>query len=105
MGFVDKASQAPEEGKQTDTIIFGFAKAFHKMSHQLLLHKLQRFGITRKTHSWMQDFLTNTEQVVVVEEVRFTFKPVLAGVPQGSVLEPNLLLFFINNLPASNISI
>ena len=54
-------------GDQVDIILLDFFKAFDKVPHQRLLHKLQYYGVRDKTLSWVQSFLTNrTQQVDVI---------------------------------------
>ena len=56
-----------EEGKQTDVLVMDFAKAFDKVCHSLLLHKLDHYGIHGKTNRWIQAFLSDRSQVVATE--------------------------------------
>jgi len=88
-----------ENGKQTDVLIMDFAKAFDKVCHSLLVHKLDHYGIKGKTNLWIQAFLTRRSQSVVLEGVSSDTVSVESGVPQGSVLGPSLFLFYINNIP------
>ena len=44
-----------------------FSKAFDKVSHSLLLHKLHYYGIQGELNSWIQNFLSNRKQAVVLE--------------------------------------
>ena len=54
------------EGKtQTDVVVLDFSKAFDVVPHQRLLHKLEHYEI-RTTLNWIQNFLTNRTQKVVV---------------------------------------
>ena len=76
-----------------------FSKAFDKVSHSLLTHKLDHYGIKGKTNRWIQNFLAERKQVVVVEGEKSDYINVESGVPQGSVLEPSLFLFYINDMP------
>jgi hypothetical protein len=51
-----------EKGSQVDIILLDFAKAFDKVPHQHLLHKLEYYGVNAKTKNWIQSFLQNRQQ-------------------------------------------
>ena len=75
--------------KQTDLIIMDFAKAFDKVPHRRLLHKLDYYGIRGSTHKWISSWLSGRSQQVVLDGQSSDPVPVLPGVPQGSVLVLN----------------
>ena len=85
-------------GAETDVIYLDYAKAFDKVDHQLLLKKLQHFGIGGKVYDWIKDFILRRSQIVVVDGHYSQPAPVLSGVPQGTVLGPILFLLYVNEI-------
>lgn len=85
-----------DNNTQTDAIFLDFEKAFDKVSHHHLMAKLVHLNLDRYVLSWISDFLTNRKQFVLVNSSSDT-RPILSGVPQGTVLGP--LFFFLYQRP------
>ena len=81
----DLAKTADGKG-QTDVVLLDFTKAFDKVPHQRLLHKLEFYGVRSSLHRWISSFLADRSQQVLLDGVTSTSAAVQSGVPQGSVL-------------------
>ena len=81
--------------------ILDFEKAFDKVAHTRLTHKLCYYGIRGGLLQSIQSFLTNCTQRVVVDGACSSPCRVTSGVPQGSVLDSFLFFIYVNDITSN----
>ena len=100
LSVFDDIMHMREDGGSVDMVYLDFSKAFDKVDHGILLHKLKALGITGHLAMWFSNFLTR--DFVRLPRAISGDSPVLSGVPQGTVLIPLLLLIMLADINKQN---
>jgi len=83
-------------------IFIDLSKAFDTLDHDILLKKLEFYGIRGLSNDLLKSYLTNRKQYVIYNNQKSNLEDIKLGVPQGSILGPLLFLLYVNNM--TNIS-
>ncbi|XGW28756.1 hypothetical protein V3C99_008503 [Haemonchus contortus] len=92
-------SRALDARKRVHVIYFDFAKAFDRVPHKKLIHKLELLGVYPLIVRWIESFLSGRTYQVRVGSKLSSIRKIPSGVPQGGVLSPTLFLAYTADLP------
>ena len=95
----NKIARAFNRSGATRAVALDISKAFDRVWHAGLLHKLKSYEISGQIFGLISSFLSNRQLRVVLDGKSSQEYPVNAGVPQGSILDLTLFLLYINDLP------
>ena len=91
------------ENKQVGfCILLDFAKAFDTVNHDILLNKLEYYGIRGIALNWFKSYLSDRMQCTEIGDTQSKLSFIKHGVPQGSILGPLLFLLYINDIVMSS---
>ena len=93
---------ALDTGKFVIGVFLDLKKAFDTVNHDILMKKLECYGIRGKLFNWLKSYLENRNQYVHYNGYDSDKKVVTHGVPQASILGPLLFIIYINDFSRSS---
>ena len=96
--ITDDILDSIDDSNITLLIFLDFSKAFDTVNHRILIEKLKILGFQNDTCQWINSYLSNRYQQVVVGEEKSEWIHIQNGVPQGSILGPLLFTILVSDM-------
>ena len=98
MILVDKITEALDQGESAVGVFLNFSNAFDTVDHNILLQKMDKYGICGIELKWFENNLSDRMQYVTYDNHKSSHEKIHCGVPQGSILGHTFSLLYINDL-------
>ena len=82
-------------------IFLDIKEAFDTVDHQILIQKLDHYGLQGNELDFTESYLENRRQCCQIEGYIFSMRRICCGVPQGSILGPLQFILYLNDLPSA----
>jgi hypothetical protein len=100
--LINRILKSMDKNEVPQAVFIDLSKAFDTINHQILLNKLQYYGIKDKALNLFESYLSNRKQYLSLGSTNSSFMTITTGVPQGSILGPLLFIIYVNDLHLSS---
>ena len=102
MSILTKVTHAFENKGTAYSVFLDFAKAFDTVNPNILISKMEHYGIRGVCLNLFKNYLANRQQCTEINGTISDIEITKCGVPQGSILGPILFLIYINDIVNSS---
>ena len=99
--IVEKIKENLDKKTFSCGVFIDLEKAFDTVNHNILVKKLEFYGVRGLASQWFFSYLSNRQQRVKLDGRTSSYLNITCGVPQGSILGPLLFLIYINDMKNS----
>ena len=93
LDLIEEITTSIDKQNVTIGVFIDLKKAFDTIDHNILLKKMEVYGIRGPALTWLETYLSNRKQFVSFNDVNSEYLDVKCGIPQGSIIGPTLFIF------------
>ena len=93
--LLDDWWNALDKNQYVDAVLMDLSKAFDCLPNDILLDKLSAYDMSTDSVSLLESYLSNRQQQIKINSTLSSWADIQKGVPQGSILDPQLFNVFI----------